>query len=132
VGLSETIQTLVGLAVVVPNGRLLVVGTPRGQLELPWSEIGEVQGAAGRLAQFIAKLGLDQMPCQTLYLPALRARKQQATGVMVAVHLVKLEKAQRFEIPNSRYEAASTLAQNETATPVTRAVARWLLETGPG
>jgi hypothetical protein len=128
VKLSEMAQTLVALAVVAGNNRLLVVETPRGQLELPGLEIGEPDATASRLIQFMSKLGLDQMPRQTLYLPNLRMRKQQATPVIGVVHLVRLAKAQHFEIPNSRYETTSSLAEDETATPTTRAVARWLLQ----
>jgi len=128
VKLSKTAQTLVALAVVVGNNRLLVVETPGGQLELPGLEIGEPDATVNRLIQFMSKLGLDQMPRQTLYLPSLRIRKQQATPVMGVVHLVRLAKAQHFEIPSSRYETTSSLAEDETATPTTRAVARWLLQ----
>lgn len=128
VKLSETAQTLVALAVVAANNRLLVVETPRGQLELPGLEVGEPNATAGRLIQFMSRLGLDQMARQTLYLPSLRVRKQQAAPVMGVIHLVRLAKAQHFEIPGSRYETISALAEDETATAATRAVARWLLQ----
>jgi len=126
--LSETALTLVALAVVAPNSRLLVVETPRGQLELPGLEIGEPDAMAAHLVQFVSKAGLDQMPSLTLYLPGLRLRKQQATPMMGVIHFVRLAKAQPLEILNSRYETTSALAGDERATATTRAVARWLLQ----
>jgi len=129
VKLSKTAQTLVALAVLAGNNRLLVVETPSGQLGLPGLEIGDSDAVASRLLQFISRLGLDQMTRQTLYLPSLRVRKQQATPVMGVIHLVKLAKAQHLEISNSRYETTSSLVEDKAATPTTRAVAVWLLQT---
>lgn len=128
VKLSDTAPTLVALAVVAASNRLLVVETPRGQLELPGLEVGEPNATASRLTRLMSTLGLDQMARQTLYLQNLRVRKQQAIPVLGVIHIIRLAKPQHFEIPGSRYETISSLAKDDTAAPATRSVARWLLQ----
>jgi hypothetical protein len=127
--LSEAVPTLVALAVVAANDRLLVVKSSHGQLELPGLEVGEANATAGGLSRLMSTLGLDQKARQTLYLQNLRVRKQQATPVMGVIHIIRLAKPQLFDIPDSRYETISSLTENEMASPATRSVARWLLRT---
>jgi hypothetical protein len=120
---------IVALGVVSEDNRLLVVKTSSGSIELLGvTQVVEGQ-ATSRISKLISELSLKQSPQKTLYLPQLKDHNTPKKSKIGVVHLVQLKKGEEIDVPNSRFEDIEKLASMNEASPIVRAVAKWLLKT---
>lgn len=115
------------LTIVVRNKKMLVKENKDGQLELPSLVIASEEKAVQSIQDLIEKMGLSELPQQTLYLTNISISGSHPKKIPAIIRVVPVKKTLSLDIPKTFYEPLSKIECDDQATALTRAVAQWLI-----
>ena len=115
------------LTIVVRNKKMLVKENEDGELELPGLVIATEEKAVQSIQDLIEKMGLSELPQQTLYLTNISISGSRPKKIPAIIRVVPVKKTLSLDFPKMLYEPLSKIECDDQATALTRAVAQWLI-----